>query len=179
MISTAELTAWLRAIPTVEDDLIRSLERAAVAYINEPGGAYFGARTTITEEFKWRGGTQLIGNEVTLGDGEEFTLEEWDGTAWGAVDASRYLLSGRLLYISGSWPTGGSHFRVSYPAGYTAGDPQADPAGDPDVWDAPEDIKQVVRMLTAHWYTNREAAVVGVTSDEVALGVRMILAKYR
>jgi hypothetical protein len=170
MISTARLVAWAKAEGlAAEETTLRELERAAVAYINEPGGRYFGAEDEIVENIPWRGEKVVrLGNEPT-----DLVLESWDGTGWAVVSSGDYLVAGRLVYLTDFRTTTGTttHLRATYTAGY------AETA--PDVWDAPADIQQAVRMLVGHWFTNREAAVVGVASDEVAMGVRMILDKYR
>ncbi|MAZ83133.1 MAG: DNA-packaging protein [Hoeflea sp.] len=49
-------------------------------------------------------------------------------------------------------------------------------------WDAetlPDDIRQAVLQLAAHWYENREASVVGVSANAIPFGVREILAEWR
>lgn len=44
--------------------------------------------------------------------------------------------------------------------------------------DIPEDVRQAVRLLVAHWYENREA-VSSYTRDAMTLGVKALLAPYR
>jgi hypothetical protein len=143
MISTAELMEWLRAEP--EDyRAVQNLERAAVEFISQ-GGRYFGPRAEIVEEYPYRGGAILLGSEP-LG---AIVVEEEDAGAWVALTDHRR--TGRLLYLTGDRRYRPPAFvRVTYEAG---GEP--DPA-DPEVWDAPEPIRQAVRMLVADWYKNRE-----------------------
>ncbi|WP_312538274.1 head-tail connector protein [Achromobacter mucicolens] len=38
-----------------------------------------------------------------------------------------------------------------------------------------KDVEQAVKLLVGHWYSNREAAVVGAVSNDVALGVERLL----
>lgn len=47
----------------------------------------------------------------------------------------------------------------------------------PDGWPAP--LTQAAKMLVAHFYTNREASVVGIKLDELPLGVSALIAPYR
>lgn len=47
----------------------------------------------------------------------------------------------------------------------------------PDGW--PPNILQVVRMLVAHFYTNREAVLVGASSAEIPFSVTDLLAGER
>lgn len=175
MIGADELFDWTKAEPE-EIDNLRALERAAVEFLNEPGGRYWGLTAEIVEQLPWRGESPLLlGNEPADGVVE---LEEYDGTAWATVDTSRYMLNGRMLYLdwgqpmyrSPRWPV---QIRATYSAGYEPLET------DPDVWEGvPEDVKQAVRMLVMHWYRNPQAVVVGTTSAEVELGVRAIMRKY-
>jgi hypothetical protein len=48
-----------------------------------------------------------------------------------------------------------------------------------DMTPAPADLLQAVRMLTGHFYENREATLVGTSSDAVALGVWEIIDQHR
>lgn len=164
MISTVELVAWTKAVAG-EETILRSLEKAAVDYVNRMTGRWFGVTATIIDTFRWRGGTLLLANEPTT----LVLTESEDGVTWATVAASRYVQTGRLVYLSGSYLSTGTHIRATYTAGYAV------VGGDADVWNAPEAVKQAVRMLVGHWYVNREAAVVGTISSEVELGVRMIL----
>lgn len=48
---------------------------------------------------------------------------------------------------------------------------------DGDTW--PKQAMQAVRLLAAHFYTSREAVIVGTSSSELPLGVNAILAPLR
>lgn len=43
----------------------------------------------------------------------------------------------------------------------------------------PADLKEAIRLLTAHWYENREASIVGVSAQEIPYGIRDIIREYR
>ncbi len=45
--------------------------------------------------------------------------------------------------------------------------------------DFPEPLKQALRMMVGHWFENREAVAMGVTSDMVPFGVFDLLKPYR
>lgn len=166
MISVDELVEYVRA-DEADYDRIEYLRDAAVAYINEPGGRYFGPTATITETIVWRGGVFQLAN-TPLG---ALTITRANGAAWDAVDTTGWIIDGRLVYGYGitAPTTGAAHFRVSYEAGYAPGFDGA--------YAAPDDIKQAVRMLVAHWYRHPEA--VGETTEEVDWAVSAILRKYR
>jgi uncharacterized phage protein (predicted DNA packaging) len=52
-------------------------------------------------------------------------------------------------------------------------------ASDPDSDSAPAPIGEAVLQLTAHLYENREAALVGVTAQQLPFGFLDLLAPYR
>lgn len=172
MIGVDELLDWTKAEPEEVDNL-KALERAAVEYLNEPGGRYWGLTAELVEEYPWRGETVIQLGNAPAGTVE---VEEYDGSAWVAVAADRFRVSGRLVYMqqpttyrSPRWPT---PLRFTYDAGY---EPLAT---DPDVWEGvPEDIKQAVRMLVSDWYEHPEG--VRETSADVAVAVRDIMRKYQ
>ena len=44
---------------------------------------------------------------------------------------------------------------------------------------APADLKQAILMLAAHWYENREATIVGVSSNLVPFGYQDLVVSHR
>lgn len=164
MIADEDLLAFTNAD---EGDLalLRSLERAAVEYVNEAGGPYFGVEAEQVETLLYRGGAFRLASEPT---GDVVLEEEVSPGVWQAwADFARV---GRMVYPRGARRLSGAVFlRATYPAGYEVDEE------DPSVWSAPELIQQAVRMLVAHWYLNRETVVVGTTSNEVQMGVRDII----
>lgn len=178
MIPVAELRTWLNA---EEEDVptLFTLERAAVAAAQEITGMYLGPSTVlvegeataveVVETVHWSGGILVLSNEP-IGD---VTLEQWDGAAWAAIEASAFYVDGALLRFN-TRPTGtGTRYRATYQAGYTAD------ADDADVWDAPEDIKQAVRMLVGSWWRIREGLVTGTIVAEVPYGIELLLRAHK
>lgn len=45
--------------------------------------------------------------------------------------------------------------------------------------DAPEDLREAVRMLAAHLYENREASIVGVSASTLPFGFDDLIRPYR
>lgn len=43
----------------------------------------------------------------------------------------------------------------------------------------PADLQQAVLMLGAHWYSERETVLIGVTGQEVPFGIAQILGEHR
>lgn len=60
---------------------------------------------------------------------------------------------------------------------YTAIPNECDP--DEDACDIPEPVKEAVRQLAAHLYENREATLIGVTSQSLPFGLLDLLMPYR
>jgi len=52
-------------------------------------------------------------------------------------------------------------------------------AGFGDVDAVPAALKQVIRMMAAHWFVNREAVLSGATVGELPLGVATLISTYR
>lgn len=80
---------------------------------------------------------------------------------------------GRIALVYGaSWPSTTlrtvNGIVVTFDAGY--GDAASD---------VPDGIIQAMRLMIGHWYTNREAVVVGATANEVPLAAEMLLWQYR
>lgn len=43
----------------------------------------------------------------------------------------------------------------------------------------PSDLDQAVLMIAAHWYSEREAVLIGVSGQEVPFGAAQIIGEYR
>jgi uncharacterized phiE125 gp8 family phage protein len=174
MISVYELREWLRAEPE-QDGEIADLLRAATAVVHLRTGRYFGPVAEITETVYWNGGYVQLSNEpLTAPSGEDVILEEWDGTAWVDVDATTYYRDGAFIRSNNDASWGADRmgqFRATYYAGHEVDDI------DEDVWEAPEDVKQAVRMLVTHWFENR-GVVSDAAANEIPLGVDMILSAH-
>jgi uncharacterized phiE125 gp8 family phage protein len=171
VISDSELLEYIR--PASDEDLgtLRRLERAAVAHVEMRTGRYFGHESEVIEYLPRYGNVIQLAN-TPLGD---VTFESWDGTAWTEVDATGYNIIERSIEFpnTSAWniATGPTRYRATYDAGYTE--------TDGDSTEAPDDVKQAVLMLVAHWNENREAVVVGSSSSgALDLAVDSLLAPH-
>lgn len=159
MIPLHELAAWVKADEAEDADLLRGLEAAAVEVVQQRAG-YVGPAREFVDELPYRGGVVEL-SEVPTG---AVALEEWDGTDWVAVSAANFYTSGRLVYLTGNrLYVAPRRLRATYTAGLGENEKP------------PEWAKMAVRLLVAHWYTNREAVVVGATANDVPLGVDLLL----
>ena len=170
MISTADLQDWMKA-DDADAPVLRSLEQAAVKAVEAITGRYYGVTAAITETIRFRGFPLTLSNEPT--GGTLTLLEQWDGSAWSTTPATGYSVWGSFVFSEGSWEALSlTRFRATYNAGYTVD------ANDADVWPAPADIQQAVKLLVGHWFENRESVVVGTSGFEVPQSVQMLLSPH-
>lgn len=174
MIALADLLLALKVegdAPAEEQALVRDYERAAVAYCERDTGRYFGPEKEVIQYLDGVGQRDLwLVNEPVAGS----VSVTQNGVA---VDAAQYEVRGRVLAHTAVWghvyyPT---QVVVTYRAGYTV----PDPVGAPDVWTAPDDIQQAVRMITAHWYETRVPVALGTVAPEIKMTVGSILQPWR
>ncbi len=93
------------------------------------------------------------------------------------VDPADYIVDGasrrpRIARHGGAgWPRPGralNGIEIAFTAGYG-----------PEPEDTPMPVRQAIRMLVAHWYEAREAAVPGDAPETVPLAVSSLIAPYR
>ena len=170
MISTADLQDWMKA-DDADAPVLRALEESAIKAVEAITGRCYGVTQVVTEVIRFRGFPLTLSNEPT--GGTLTLLEQWDGSAWSTTPATSYSVWGSFVFSEGSWtPLSLTRFRATYNAGYTV-----DPL-DADVWPAPADIQQAVKLLVGHWFENRESVVVGTTAAEVPMSVQMLLSPH-
>jgi len=159
VISTADLQDWMKA-DDVDAPVLRRLEESAVAAIQKETGRYYGVTAALTEEIRFQGFPLCLKNDPI--GGVLTLLEQWDGSAYSTVSATSYYVWGSFVFGEGSWSTLTlTRFRATYNAGYTV-----DPT-DADVWAAPADVQQIVKLLVGHWMENRSAE--GVIPEGIML----------
>jgi uncharacterized phiE125 gp8 family phage protein len=178
MISTADLQDWLKA-DDADAPVLRSLEQAAVKAVEAITGRCYGVVQSVTDIRRFKGWPLELANEPI--GGVLTSLEQWTGTAYQFETLSNYYVDGSFVWPNmtfawplnlPSWSVEGRRFRAIYQAGYTVD------ALDADVWPAPADIQQAVKLLVGHWHENRESVVVGTTAAEVPMSVQMLLSPH-
>lgn len=172
MIDLATLKLHLKVDPdiTVDDPLIIAMEEAAVAYIQNETGRYYGESGEITEvlsAFGWGPITLQTAPEpdsiytpITV---EKRTLLSGD---WEVVDAADYEIDGNRLFPRVFWTPGARTIRITYTGGYDEG---AEPA----------DIQQAVRELVARMYKYRLPFVEGSVLAELPASVSDVIRAHR
>ncbi len=171
MISDAQLIAQVNG---EDEDLprLRALEQSAIKHIENRTGNYFGREAQVTEFLLWRGWPMLLGSHPIDGI---VTLESFSNGTWNAVDVSSYSLHGGFIYWEGvqNALTRPTRYRATYNAGFgsTGGTYGTGYGTDEDEWNAPEDVKQAVLLLVAHWFRNRE----GEYPDDIERALKSLL----
>ena len=168
ILSLAAAKAHCRVLTTDDDDLIEALRDAAVDAVEQMTMKYLAPRTGLI----WVGAG--FGADMVLGKGPDadITAIEYDDTA-GVVQtldagAWRIGVHGRILPAVGtSWPSDcGGEVRITFDAGFAAGA-------------VPGALVAAVRMLTVHFYDNREAVITGSIAVDVPFGVQQLVNLHR
>lgn len=152
--------------------LLESLEAAAIDWLQDHTGLYLGAAEEHTTAELYAAGGIIQLPDEPLGD---VVLERWAGSGWEVVGATDYRVDGSWLRtnVTHRATVGRYPYRATYERGYELLD------GTDDVLEAPESVKQAVRMLVEHWFVNRGAVVVGTISKELELAVLSIVRAKR
>lgn len=164
MISTADLQDWMKA-DDVDAPVLRQLEESAIQAIQRNTGHYYGVTAAITDTIRFRSWPLTLSNEPI--GGTLTSLDQWNGSAWQAETLSNYYVDRSFVWPNTTyfWPIYPSstvrRFRAIYQAGYTVSPTDA------DVWPAPADVQQIVKLLVGHWFENREAE--GVIPEGIML----------
>lgn len=169
ILSLAAAKAHCRVISDDDDDLIAALRDAAVDAVEQMTMLYLAARTDL----QWVGAG--FGADMVLGKGPNavVTAIEYDDAAGvvQSLDAGAWRIGvhGRILPAVGTrWPDDlGGEVRITFDAGFA------------DVGLEAPALITAVRMLTAHFYDNREAVVTGTITAEVPMGVMRLISLYR
>lgn len=174
-VTLDECKADLRIQHTAEDDLISDLILAATDYCQEVVGKklvsqvweYSLPRPDSCGKIWLPLGDAISIDEIRYYDADnveqvlvvdDFQLYTFEDSAFlqPSADVNWPNLYRRLDAIT-----------VRFTVGY--GDSSLVPAG----------IKRAIRLLVAHWYENRMAVTVGVTSQQVPMGVEALLSTHR
>lgn len=171
MIRLVDLKRHLKVDPdqTADDTLIVEMEQAAVAYLQNATGCYFGPVAEISEVLSANGWASiwLQGPPILDDEDRPFALERrtYPAGAWEAVESADYEVDGARLYPLVYWSPALRSLRASYWAGYAEGA-------------EPPDVQQAVRELVAKMYDHRKPIVEGSVS-ELPFGVQRVIRSHR
>lgn len=165
----SDLKVQMRVDGSAEDQLIASYLRAAVDLLD----GYTGLLGRCILAQRWAFPVPLTGCELVLPfpDCRAMTVETHDGGAFlpanfAPVAGAEITEGFDRIEITGL-PDDRSAVYVLLTAGWET------PA------DVDENLKQAIRMLTAHWYENRETVVTGTISTALPFGVETLISPLR
>lgn len=181
-ISLTEAKEHLREDGSDQDNVIEALVLAATDAVQQYTGRALLDQTYdfYLDEFPTDGGPielprppliEVVGVFYRDSAGDE---QEWDAANYIVDTAS---IKARVaLPSSGSWPTAATRInavRIRFRAGYL------NEAVSPAEANVPAGLIAAVKFTLAHWYANRETAVVGVAAAEVPLSATWLMKMYR
>lgn len=171
MISLPLLKAHLKVNEdeTADDALIVEMEEAAVAFMENETGKYFGELSEITEVLSANGWAPIWLRATPLADSDDTPVllesRTYPNGSWAEVAATDYEIDGQRLYPLAYWIPGSRTLRLTYWAGS-------------DVGGEPADVRQAVRELVTRMYEKRMPYVDSSVVDLVA-GVREVIRAHR
>lgn len=172
MISLAALKMAMKVGHDAEDDYVTALESAAVEFVQNETGRYFGAPLSTTEYLTGAGRSELYLAEAPATLPATLSERPYPGSDPVTITAAStdgYVLRGAMTLVrkAGLLWARGYEYQVTYTKGYA---PEAEPT----------DIRQLVTALVTHWYVTRvPVAETGGSGDPLPLHAQKILARWR
>lgn len=168
-VSLAEAKAHLRLEASTDDTTIAALIPAAREYVETTTGRSLVTRTLELMLNGFPAGPIVL-SRAPVQAVSSVTYYPLAGPS-EAMDPAVYLVNetdAEIAALRYPWPATAARpdaVRVRYVAGY----------GDPE--DVPAMVKQAILLLVAHWFSNREAVIVGVQGGtrEIPIGVGRLL----
>lgn len=161
LVPIEQLKLQARVETDSEDSLITAFEKSAVDYFD----GYTGRLGRCVLRQKWA--LPLIGEPeavfLPFPDCREFAVERLDDQgAWSIEAGVTISQDGDCVHLA-DLPDDQSGFHLTCWAGWETAD------------DVPENLKQAVRMLVAHWYDNRSAVASGDQPHQVPMAVESMI----
>lgn len=166
-VSRTEIETHLRIdVGDAADGYMEGLIRTAVQYVSDSTWlGLVGERWEIgLREFP-HGPISLYPLPLREVESIEYRTREGDEVTLGAAEYRTVIRTGTATVEPvESWPkdVDPESVRVTYTTGYQPGE-------------APAQAKHAIRMLTAHWYSMREPAVMGARVNEVPMSVTALI----
>ena len=174
-VTISDIKADLRVQDTAEDDLLNSLIAAATDFLDVPNGAIGKAlvKQAWTLSVRRAGCYGRIDLPVT-------PVLEISGIDYYDTDNGSQTLDAADFYLVGAedWAYIEPRPGVVWPGVYDRADAinvTFNAGFGENYADVPETIRQAIRMLVAHWYENRTAVVVGVSTAELPMAVQALI----
>ena len=152
-----------------EDDLIAALRDAAIDMVEQYGNLKLRTTPGLVASFAGFGERMRpgIGPAATLTvTGIAYTDANGTATTIAGGGWRVDTLGGIAPAVGTSWPSGGRDVRVTFTAGYPVGA-------------CPPALVVAAKMFVAQLYINREDAIGGTMTGEIAIGIRALIDRYR
>jgi hypothetical protein len=151
---------------TEDDQLIIQMEAAAVEYVQNETGRYFGPIALLTDVLYGYAGAPLWLRATPIMDDDErpFLLEEFAGDVFTPLTAGEYTVAGARIYPVRRWQTH-RMLRATYWGGYLPGD-------------EPADVQQAVREIVTRMYERRLPYIDESTLDLIG-GAREVIRAHK
>lgn len=160
LVELTDLRRHLRVDSHEEDALIASYSQAAVDYLDGYGGVL--GRCILPQ--KWA--LPLIGRPdvvmLPFPDCRDLQIERRSDETWTVIDGPALQFFEDQVSLS-DMPEDWDNLFLTCQAGWASAD------------HVPENLKQAVRLLVAHWYDNRSAAATGQVPQQVPLAVSAMI----
>ncbi len=180
LIETAAARKQCRVDHTEDDDTLAAMVRAATDFLDGPEGILRVALLKQTWQDSWSAfpfedRIRLTAEPLIAVTAVEYVAA--GATTWSTLDADSYHAytdAGGVwveLAEGESWPdtaTRPAAVRITYTAGFGV-----------KASDVPANIVHAAKLLTAHFYENREAVLVGVVPADLPMGVNALLAPWK
>ena len=177
-LTTTEAKAHLRVKHSDEDTLIGGYSQGWREYLEERTNRSFVLQTLDYFSDDWPDGVEAI--EIPRGPVISVTSVKYTtttSTSATTLSATKYFVDtksdvGRVALRDGEvWPTnalrGANGVEVRYTAGMAT-----------SATGVPQRVKNTLRVLVGHSYSNREAVVVGTSNDKLNLAVDSLVSTY-
>jgi len=180
LIETLQARKQCRVDHAEDDETIAAMVRAATDYLDGPRGILRVSLMKQTWRDAWSGfpdgdRIQLSAEPLIAVTTVEYIAN--GATTWSTMSADDYHAYTDSLGVwveladGASWPdtaTRPEAVRITYTVGFGV-----------EVSAVPANIVHAAKLLTAHFYENREAVLVGVTPAELPMGVSALIAPWR
>jgi hypothetical protein len=172
VIAIADLESFLGVAAGTDTDLLLALEAAAVKLVENATHRYFGTATAVTEVYPGNNQRDMYLLEPpTAATGVSIIYQGWPGdttTSLASSDDDGWVLRDQHLTRKGGYVWDRTYeYKITYTRGYALTASAA--TGTPADIAAPDDIRQVVKMIVARWYGGGTPAEVlgGISSERI------------
>lgn len=163
-ITTADAKAFCQIETSADDALVATLIEAAVAHVERITGTRFNATSYNRLISSVDGPVVLTPHPVTAVSAIEQVSGATVTNVAAFFDVDLTARPAKVVPVERLALQTGERLRITYTAGFAT---------------IPADLRLGVLQLVAHWYDNRQAAVVGAVSGPVALTMKTLASTWQ